>query len=102
MYLDHRALHSFPTRRSSDLCTATPRRRAAMPRTSRVLVLLHAAERTVLGGVDGGGAAPLEGVEQGRGQELVPQPEQVLERRPALLGRHDFREPPPPRLELQQ
>src|SRR6266576_2437445 len=73
-----------------------------MPRTSRVLVLLHAAERTVLGSVDGGGAAPLEGVEQGRGQELVSQPEQVLERRPALLGRHDFREPPPPRPEVPQ
>src|SRR2546430_11715678 len=74
-----------------------PERRAATPKASLFLTLLQTAERPILGGVDGGRAAPLEGVEQGGGQELVPEPNQVLERRAARLRRHDFREPPPTR-----
>src|SRR2546429_6594400 len=77
-------------------------RRAATPKASLFLPLLQTAERPILGGVDGWRAAPLEGVEQGRGQELVPEPNQVLERRAARLRRHDFREAPPTRLALQQ
>jgi len=50
----------------------------------------------------GGGAAPLQGVEQGRRQELIPQPDQVFQRRSTLLGGHDFGQPPAPRLNLQQ
>src|SRR2546430_7223918 len=79
-----------------------PERRAATPKASLFLTLLQTAERPILGGVDGGRAATLEGVEQGRGQELVPEPNQVLERRAARLRRHDFREPPQTRLALQQ
>src|SRR5437870_5992683 len=79
-----------------------PERRAATPEASLFLTLLQTAERTILGGVDGWRAAPLEGVEQGGGQELVPEPNQVLERRAARLRRHDFREAPPTRLALQQ
>src|SRR5437588_12569593 len=79
-----------------------PERGAATPKASLFLTLLQTAERAILGGVDGWRAAPLEGIEQGGGQELVPEPNQVLERRAARLRRHDFRKPPPTRLALQQ
>src|SRR5437762_7203096 len=68
----------------------------------RPLAFLQAAERTILGGVDGGAAAPLEGVEEGRGQELVPESQQVLEGGQSLLGRHDFGQPPAPGLDFQE
>src|SRR5256884_3932074 len=79
-----------------------PRRWAATREPSLSLTLLQPAQRAILDSVDGWRAAPLEGVEQGGGQELVPEPNQVLERRAARLRRHDFREPPPTRLALQQ
>src|SRR5213593_132537 len=100
----------FPERRSPPArghiqvarCTASPGPRAATRETSVFFSFLQAAQRTVLGGVDGGGATTLERVEEGPRQELVPEPDQVLERRPALLGLHDLGQPPAPRLELQQ
>src|SRR5882672_121702 len=66
------------------------------------LAFLQAAKRAVLGGVDGGSAAPFQGVEQGGGQELVPEADEVFERRPTLLGRHDFGQPPALGLDLQE